>query len=154
MIFAGIGLLIGPSLVEKVALAILGVKVDANITQNDPIYGFGLVLWASVYHMVMSRLTDITVALKDKEKNEARRALIDECRRYLDDGKFSRREFAETVLYSRLRPYFGAELIKDIERDPNHITVRTGTARGGGVDNYKSEILDRLVELEKQWNLL
>ena len=154
MLFAGIGLIIGPSLVEKLTFAMLALKIDANVTQNDPIYGFGLVLWASIYHMIMSKLTDISTTLKDKEKNQARRVLIDEFRTYLNEREFSRSEFAETVLYSRLRPYLTTELIQEIERDTNHLTIRMGSSRGCGVDNYKSEILDQLVELERKWDLL
>ena len=42
-------------------------------------------------------------------------------------------------------------LWKEIEKDPNHLTINIGTARGLGADNFKSDVLDKLVELEKKW---
>ena len=153
MVVGGITLMLGPPLVEKLILVIFNKAVDTKLTESDQLYGFGLVIWGSIYHITMTKLSEISDALETSKKYDLRRSLIDECRSYLQENEFNRKEFADTVLYSRLRPHLSEKLIKEIEKDPNHITLNVA-ARGGGVDNYKPHLLDERVELENKWRLL
>ncbi len=145
--------MIGPPLVEKLILVFFEKAVDAKLTESDQLYGFGLIVWGSIYHITMVKLSEISGALETGKKYEIRRCLIDECRSYLQENEFDRKAFANTVLYSRLRPYLSEKLRKEIEKNPNHISINI-TARGGGVDNFKPHVLDELVDLEIRWRLL
>lgn len=153
MVVGGITLMLGPPLFEKLILVLFDKAVDTQLTESDQLYGFGLVIWGSIYHIVMTKLSEISGALETGKKYELRKSLIEECRSYLQENEFDRKEFANTVLYSRLRPHLSEELRKEIEKDSNHITVNMA-ARGGGVDNFKPHVLDELVELENKWRLL
>ena len=78
--------------------------------------------------------------------------LVDKSREFLNKQEFNNKEFRETDIYSRIRPYLSKELIQKIEKADNNIHVQLG-GRGGGVDNFRNKILDELNSLEQEWGL-
>lgn len=154
IVYAGIALILGPPLIEKLINFALGIAIDTQLTEYDQVYGLILVLWGSIYHVLMTKLSEISSSVRSSKKYEARATLIKECRGHLQVRDFDRREFVETDVYSRLRPFLSEKLVSNLEKNARHLTIRMDTARGGGVDNFESDILDELTALEQQWGLL
>ena len=88
---------------------------------------------------------------KKKAKDESRKKLLVEVRDWLIVNKsLSARDFCNTIFYSQLRPYLSSKIIKELEIQTNSISIVVNHNRYG-VD---VEILDRLSELEKEWDLI
>ena len=154
MIYGGIALMAVPPFIEKITLLILNITIDTSLTNYDQLYGFGLTIWGSIYHIITIRLIELTNAISGIEKRATRTAVIAECREWLKENSFNREEFCDTDIYSRIRPHLSSKLVSELEKDPDHFNIILESARGGGVDNYKPNILDELVELEQKWDLI
>jgi hypothetical protein len=95
-----------------------------------------------------------------KLRREDRKLLLKEARDYFEKNKddFFRPEFAQSILYSRIRSFLSQELIKCIE-DPTpdgNLTVKNHP-----IGNYRSTdmnpaalILDELQSLERKWKII
>jgi hypothetical protein len=87
---------------------------------------------------------------KRRARLEARRRFIADARAELQHGP-EKKQFRESVLYSRLLPHLSDRTIKQLMSDA--ITIQSG-GRGAGVNNYIPQVLDDVRDLEAKWKLL
>lgn len=149
VVISGLGL-IGTPLLEQIINSLLETKFNIQITEkNDTYIGLILVLLGLIYHLVASHLSgNLKTENNDNDKIKSRINVINGIRHELAIGDFDVKGFRESLNYSRIRPYLNPTLVKSIESD--NITIQAG-GRGGGVQNYKSKILDELSKLESEW---
>lgn len=83
---------------------------------------------------------------------EARRKLVSDLRSALSVQPFDSRVFAASSAYASLRRFLSKGLVEKIE--DGTVRVVLGGGRRSGVNNFAPELLDRVSELEKEWDLI
>jgi len=83
-----------------------------------------------------------------------KKELIDNCKMEINKKNFDGKEFRESPYYANIRPFLSKELTHLIEKGDNEFHVQISGGRGGGVNNFKSKILDEINNLERKWKLI
>lgn len=73
-------------------------------------------------------------------------------KKILNEKEFDRNEFSHTVEYAFIRPYLTKELVKKIEDNVFHVTIWWW--RNSGCNNFKPQILDEVIRIEKKMKLI
>ncbi|OCH04925.1 hypothetical protein [Aliivibrio fischeri] len=84
---------------------------------------------------------------KKRFKQQSRKELIDNARKFLASKEWVQTEFNSTVTYSEIRPHLSQGTINMIEK--GELIIRRG--RGGNV--IHSAVLDDLARKEKEWGI-
>jgi hypothetical protein len=85
-----------------------------------------------------------------RDRTEYRRNQIRRWREAIEAFDFSSRNFADTVIYTELRPY----LDEDFRRGLESGRMGMSPGRGRGDSALKHEVLDTITKRERAWKLI
>jgi hypothetical protein len=88
---------------------------------------------------------------KRRERQGARRALVKVARQAACHEEFGHIAFVQSAPYSQLRPHLSKNFVEMVEDSTLRIVV--GSSRHGG-PLYRTDLLDELARLEKEWRLI
>ncbi len=91
---------------------------------------------------------------KRRLKLSERKNLINNLREFVSSENYEYAEFMDSVLYTRIKPFLSKELIFNLEKPIDSINVNVRIGRKTIIENYQSEILFELAQIEREWQLI